>query len=250
MSVERKEAYLDSSVVLTRRYGTRRQRKKVIQTLIGRKKITSSYIKREMKRTFLYDMIWLHSLLIDEKDIPPVFDRIRDFSITPRRQKRCIAILEQISLGGLRYPDAVTRLENLIFAFEKDVLRNVKIIESGTGCNLAKEEIEINYPIISLNISCTRSNADCCLPNFVNQNRAILKKLRDDIAGIEDCKQLRETLDEILQDPEKSKGNNCKTLGDTIICLDSPIDCDILSTNEKDFKPICDSMNKPFVSAK
>lgn len=248
--MSQKDAYLDSSILLTKKFGTIAQKRNVIKKLVGRKKIATMYVKREIKRTFLNDAIWLHTILIEAHDIPPVFERIKGFNITPRRQKRCLAILQAISAGGLRYPSAVCRLENLILGLEKELLKDVKIIESGTNCHLAEEELEFYFPIFTLNISCTREKAHCCLPAYLSDNLEALRALESAIAGIDNLEGLRKALNIILKDTEKAKGNYCKTLGDTVICLDAPQNCDVLSTNEKDFKPICECLKKSFISAK
>jgi len=246
-----KDAFLDSSVLLSRKFGLAKQKTKIRIKLKNRKRISSKYAKTEIKRTFLKDAIWLHSLIVEEGNLLPIYDRISEYPTTQRRKDRCIKILKSVSdKGNLRYADTLARLENLILGIEKEVLRGVQIIESGTKCQLAEEELEFNYPYFDIKHSCTQQTAICSLPAYLAQNMKVLHVLKTGISGIPHLRKLEQALDILLQDPKKAKGNRCKTLGDTIICLDAPKDCDIFSTNEKDFDPISKHLGKSFVSAR
>lgn len=147
----------------------------------------------------------------------------------------------------LRLADAITRLENLILGMEKELLKDVKIIDSGTKCSLATEKLEFTYPNFEIETSCTRKRPICSLPEYLQRNAIRLKALHDGISSNSELQRLHKVLGEVLQDPKKAKGRNCQGLGDTIICLDAPRRCDILSTNIKDFAPICDFLSKSFV---
>lgn len=239
---------MDSSVLLSRKFGLPKQKANIRKELINRTRVTTEYAKTEIKRTFLKDAIFLHSLLVDEGSLIPVYQRLREFPTTQRQKDRCLAILESVSdKRQLRFADAVSRLENLISGMEREMLRNVKILKSGTGCKLAEEEVEFESPYFSIRTSCSRKNAVCSLSDCITQNSAALTALQDDLSDSQRFRKLSETLGIVLQHPEKAKGKNCKVLGDTLICLDAPSTCDIFSTNINDFRPICASLGKSFV---
>lgn len=185
--------------------------------------------------------------MVDERNLAPVYQRLRTFPTTKRKKDRCLAILESVSdKRQLRFADALSRLENLINGMEKEILKNVQILKSETGCQLANEELEFDAPYFSIRTSCSRKNAVCSLPEYVIQSSSSLRAVKMGISGNRQLDKLKDTIDIVLANPEKAKGNNCKTLGDTLICLEAPKHCIILSTNIKDFKPICSSLGKSF----
>jgi hypothetical protein len=243
-----KDAFLDSSILLSRKFGLPKQKANIRKKLKSRRKFSTEYAKTEIKRTFLKDAIFLHSLMVDEGTLTSVYQRLRTYPTTQRQKDRCLAILESVSdRRQVRFADAIVRLENLINGMEKEMLRNVQILKSGTGCQLASEEIEYDAPYFSIKTSCSRKTAVCLLHEHVTRNSAVLRALKVGVSNSLQFKKLSETLDIVLQNPEKAKGKNCKILGDTLICLDAPDNCDIFSTNVKDFGPICASLCKSFV---
>jgi hypothetical protein len=246
--VAERKAFLDSSVLLSRKFGLPKQKKKIERELRNSEKLSTDYARTEIKRTFIKDAIFLHSILVDEQTLTSVYQRLRTFPTTTRQKDRCLSILERVSdKKQLRYSDALTRLENLISVIEKELLKDVQILKSGTGCSLASEEIEFDDPYFRIKTSCTRKNAVCSLPNQIAQNSASLNVLKQGITGNKQFEKLSKALVDVLQNPEKSKGVRCKILGDTLICLDAPDNCDILSTNINDFSPICFHLRKQFV---
>jgi len=223
------------------------QKSNIRKKLKQRHKFSTEYAKTEIKRTFLKDAIFLHSLLVDEGYLAPVYQRLRSYPTMQRKKDRCLAILESVSdKKQLRFADALSRLENLINGMEKEMLRDIQIMKSGTNCQLADEEVEFDAPYFRIRTHCSRKNAVCSLPEYLIQNKLLLRVLKTDISDNKQLCKLKDALDVVLKNPDKAKGNNCKTLGDTLICLDAPNDCIIFSTNKKDFGPICSSFGKSF----
>jgi hypothetical protein len=249
--VPTKDAFLDSSVLLSQEFGLPRQKAIIRKSLRGRVKFSTEYVKTEINRTFLKDSIFIHSLLVDEGNLTAVYQRLRQFPTTQRQKDRGYAILEHVSdKRQLRFADALSRLENLISGMEKQLLKDVQILKSGTGCELAEEELEFNDPYFSIKTSCSRKTAHCALPTYLTQNSVGLNALKTGISGNSQLEKLNVVLSIVLQDPEKAKGKHCKILGDTLICLDAPQNCDIFSTNINDFDPICRLLGKPFIGVR
>lgn len=245
------EAFLDTSVILSRKFGVPKEKASVKKAIGNRQKSSTKYIKVEINRTFLTDAIFLHYLLVEEGDLRVVYQRLRRYPTTQRKRDRCLAILESVSdKRQTRFSDAITRLQNLILGMEKALLRDVRMIDSGTNCPLADKKLEFVYPIFEIETSCTRKKPACSLPQYLQKNIKKLQTLNQGISSDEKLKKLHKTLGIVLQNPKKGKGRNCQILGDTIICLDAPENCDIFSTNTKDFGPICKHLGKSFVVVK
>ena len=62
-----------------------------------------------------------------------------------------------------------------------------------------------------------------------------------------ELKRVEETVEKILSKKDDPYGNNCRTLGDTIIALEAPKESLIFTTNIKDFEPICNKIGKKMV---
>lgn len=244
----RPKAFLDTSVILTREFGSRQRKKKIKSTLEGKHKIASTYSVTEMNRTFLKDAIFLYSILTEEPTLHAVFERLQKFPLTERRIKRCLALLNKITDNRqLRMKTAITRLENLILGTKALLFRDVSTIESGTLCPLSEETVEFDYPTFKLNTSCTKSRAMCSLAQYLKAYTSKLSNIQQAISSDPKMKKLSSALEKVIADPNEARGRRCQTLGDVIICLDAPGGCNVYSTNAKDFAVICRIMKKKFV---
>ena len=247
-----KDAYLDSSVILSRKFGIPKEKEAVKKTIGKRVKLSTEYVKVEINRTFLTDAIFLHTLLLERNaSLHSVYQRLRRWPTFQRQKDRCLAIMESISdKRQTRMADAIVRLENLILGMQRELFKNVMIVSSGTDCPLAREELKFVYPNFEIETSCTRKRPICSLPAYVKSKRMELRALSTGISSNSKLGKLHTKLDEVLQDSKKARGRNCQVLGDTIICLDAPKQCIIFSTNIRDFAPICNFLGKPFAGIK
>lgn len=244
-------SFLDTSIVIAREFGFQHTKDKIEEALKNTEKFSTSYVKTEINRNFLKDIIYLYSLLIEERDLSEVFKRVKSFPLTPRDRDRCWDILSKITnKGELRLEDSVARLANLITGLHKLLFKDIFLIQSGTECPLADEKIEYLAPIYRISISCTKKSPDCLIQKFMEKNKQNLRNICNYISSDPDFEKLHRLLVKVIENPKKSKGRNCFTLSDIIICLDSPINYAIYSTNIKDFKPICASLGKKFVGLK
>jgi len=240
--------FLDTSTIIAREFGSLEEKKKLNSCLLNHRKSSTTYARTEINRTILKDAIFLHSLLIEEKDLSVVFNRLHSFPVKPRERERCYELFSKVTdKRQLRLADSVARLSNLIVGLDKLLLKDISLFQSGTGCPLATEEIEFVSPTYKINTSCTKTSPACMIEQYIETNKCYLRKVYDHIASNPNLKQLHDLLDKIFIDSKEAKGRNCQILADTIICLNSPIECVILATNAKDFEPICESLGKRFV---
>lgn len=251
MILARQKCFLDSSLILSREFGKSELKKKIEQNISQAKKFSSTYAKTEIKRTFLKDAIYLHSLLVEEQNLTAVFQRLQSFPLSQRRIKRCLALLSKITnRRRLRLADAITRLETLILGLDMLLLKDVTMLKSGTECPLADESVRFVPPTYRINTSCTKTSPICAIKKYFNEKDAALHKIHKDIMSDSNLRKLFVLLDKILKKEDTPKGRNCMTLGDTIICLDCPIGYTIYGTNIKDFVPLCRCLSKKFVGVK
>jgi len=240
-------AFLDTSIIISREFGPQniKERIKIIEPL---NKYATTFTKMEINCSLLKDAIFLYSLLVEEKDLTVVFNRLQRFPITERRRKRCLAILEKITnKRQLRLADAITRLESLIRGLHYILFRDINLIDSKTNCPLANMKITKTNGVYKMPLCYSREVATCDLEKFIEENRQSLVKIsvRKDIDG-----KLSKFIAKIIDTPAIAKGRNCSKIGDVIICLEAPDDSWIYSTNISDFKPICKALKKKFIGIK
>ncbi len=118
-----------------------------------------------------------------------------------------------------------------------------------TKCVRAQREVtyEDGVPVLS-NARCRKGdeNCDICL---------LWEEAQQETEQILKSKEINEKILKILriakENPQEYRGNNCKTLGDTVISLEakkSEYELKICSSNRKDFQPICDAIGVKLVA--
>ena len=153
----RVNAYLDSSVILTRNFGYESEISIINQLIQDTEKFASKYAKMEIWRTFLKDAVYLHSVILEERNLPNVLQRISSVGFKPRVKGRCIKLLSAVSDDCiLRVEDAIARLELLIEGIEDLLFYDIHLLPSGTCCPLAEEKVQKEAGSYILNTRCTR----------------------------------------------------------------------------------------------
>jgi len=89
------------------------------------------------------------------------------------------------------------------------------------------------------------------LPAFIEANRDAFQTVYDALSAQRSSHtlRLRQVLSRILNVPAESKGRNALTLGDVIIAVEMPKDALMLTTNRRDFEPICAALGKEIFAA-
>jgi len=249
--LSKEKAFLDTTVVLSNNFGSKDIKDEIEKALENKQKFSTKYVCMEINRTFLKDAIFLHSLLVEEMDLSVVFKRLQNYPMTQRKIKRCLAVLSKITdKGQLRVEDSISRLANLITGLRVALFGNISFIRSGTDCPLAYEEIVFIPPIYIIETRCTRDLPECRIVEYLEENKKNMRKIFNSLASDETYRKLHDFLSKLIKNKKIAKGRNCQKLGDIIICLDSPADYTIYSTNIKDFAIICKSLGKPFIGIK
>jgi hypothetical protein len=242
--------YLDTTVFHSRELGDSATKTKIGEFLKDKTKATSSYVQMEINRTVLKDAIYLHSMMVEEANLPAVFTRLQSYPATDRRIRRCLQMLGAITQQRqLQLANSMARLENLIIFFARSMYAwDVDIVPSGTKCPLSDPQIQHDSGTYTINMSCTRRAPVCDVSTFMKNRTSDLERILAGTKGVSGLGDLVTLIEKVITNPEEAKGRNCMTLGDLIICLDSPSDYVICSTNTEHFQPICKSLAKQFVS--
>lgn len=241
-------AFLDTSVIISKNFEKENIKRKIEEKLRDLPKRTSTYVVMELKRRVLKDLMYLHSILLEEESLADAQRRLAKISKSKRQLKMCLLILAQISdISAADRDEVLIRLENMIRVGTRLYLRDIEVFESGTRCDLA-HRMPIKTDVGSYDFypqwSCTRKIIQCDVDIFINRNDSHLRSLLNCLLKDSAWNVYTKLLKEVLADPSLARGNNCMTLGDTIIILDASLDSVIYSTNRKDFEPICRCLNK------
>lgn len=202
----------------------------------------------EFKRRVLKDLIYVHSIVLEEPRIGDAQRRLSKISTSQRELKMCFQIFAALSdYSAYNRNDVLLRLETMIRLYRQMYLDDIRIFPSATKCSLANSEPlkteEGNYEFYP-EWSCTKEIWQCFVHNFLRNNEFSLKSLIKCFDSDSQKKDYLTILRNILKNYSNARGNNCMTLGDTIIILDAPENSIIFSTNKKDFEPICKCLNR------
>jgi len=237
-------------VIVSKNFENENVKRKIHKALENFLKVTSTYVVMEFKRRVLKDLMYLHSILLEEQSVGDAQRRLANISRSKRQLKMCFFIFAKIADMSNQDRDMVLlRLENMIRLFESLYLHDVKIYESGTKCELVNRKpikTDVGSYDFSPPWSCTRRILQCYIEDFLKQNHRQIKSLSACLPKDSAWKNHTRLLKKILGDTSFARGNNCMTLGDTIIALDAPDNAVIYSTNKKDFGPICRCLNRKF----
>jgi hypothetical protein len=199
----------------------------------------------EINRSLVKDAVFLHSLLIEEMNLPKVYNRLTQYPLSDRGRKRCLLLLEKVSdKKQLRVADAIARLESLINGLHALLMRDVTLLDSRIGCPIANVRPKKANRIYEMPMSCRRKDARCSVHQFLDEHKDALKKI---LTFDKIDQNLFIIVSNVTKNFNIAKGKNCAKLGDIIICLEAPNDHTIYSTNKKDFNPLCKALRKELI---
>ena len=111
-----------------------------------------------------------------------------------------------------------------------------------TDCHRAKAEVQYQKGKAEIpGVKCAKKDNFCKSCEFFEKHKEKICELKDR-AGLP--KEMRDAIEKMVEKQEPMKGNLCKTMGDCIISLEALATegKTVCTTNEQDFKPICDSI--------
>lgn len=225
----------------------KKERKDYIKNICQNKKLVSStYVLGEFKSNFLKDATKLYNLLWDSETVGEAVIRFEETYSKRINSRMCKLFGNLINECGVN--DKTEILDRLEIYIEDILVKRFKkgidkILIDNTKCLRSLAVPEKYGNTWTMNVSCVQNpNPKCNIKKFLTtdniDNIKKLVKLPDEMS------KMREVIQKVINDEAKPYGNNCRTMGDAIISLEAPNESQILTTNTKDFKPICNCIDK------
>ena len=234
---------LDTTVQIERMF-FKSKRKMIDRILKENDCYTSSYSLGEFNSNIVRDFVTLYNIMQMENNINDVVDKINE-KVFNRNHKRVIYILNDICR---LYDNKFDLVKEEIELYGKRLrarfmyLLNKQIINE-TSCNRANAIIRYSDGVAKLeNYKCTKKDKFCRICEFWKEHVDELNVMNE----TEDVpEKFCEVLRKIRLNEKEAKGDNCRTVGDCIIVLETTKlnDHNVCTSNIKDFQPICDLLN-------
>jgi len=256
--MEKKEKLLvETSVQIKKAFSTSEKMAQIRERLKDASALTSKYVWYEFQRTIVADCVWLHRMLVQQSTLVDAVRQIGE-EARNRRAQRAWQILGNL-LSGLEedigFTDRSLR-EQLLTILEDDIEDGLHkifmlyidgFVPDEIGCAMP-EPVMTKEGIYEFNATCRREEALCRLPEFLQANEDLLRRMADAIRENpidEGLKKILAALERIFLSLQIAKGQrNCWTIGDCIITLESPKGYTIFTTNLKHFNILCQAVDK------
>ncbi|MEW4264484.1 hypothetical protein Q0N30_12390 [Priestia megaterium] len=241
------EVFLDTTIQIDRYYTLKQDKEKINKELENKTLISSSYVLGEFVAAFIADAILFHKTLSDEASATPMEALIRFSTIAsnrPRSYNRIHKLLSNIGADINNKEKVKLRLEMFIENLFIERFKSLDIYINETGCVRANPQIKKNGNLYELDHGCSqRKKPKCDIKAFLELNHNEVA----DIISNKEPKDIAENLNEISAGKKQPVGRACWGIGDAVIALEMPDEKVVLyTTNEKDYKPICKSINKNY----
>lgn len=240
---------LDTTIQIDRTIGTKERKEAVEKALKDKDLFCSTYVLGEYYNTIVNDFVTLYGLFMIDKNIGETGKRIteRVFGRSQARMQKvffdiigiCNENIDEIEDTFSLYVDLIQD------AFYDNIETELVDI---TKCARAQRKIiyEDGVPVLE-KLRCTKEKSICGICSFWEECQCEIDKIleQDKID-----KKITDILKGARENPKEYQGNNCMTLGDTIISLETLKDThelSVCSSNKKDFQPICDAIGVKLV---
>lgn len=229
------------------------------------------YAVKELVAGPLTYFTWLHNRVATTQSLQEVFDWIHRVSRTPRRYATSTVIealreaashAEEIPTAGLvgRYGNAASldlvvrdqlrlSLRGTIRGAWARLRGYAKSIVDAPSCYRAGELTEEGDLLM---IDGTRCAGDGCRLWPIVEPRASLADLRAAVTGTQTSRERERRLTVLKRletDPQTPVDEQeCRALGDVMIALSGPAEAAVVTSNERDFVPLCRALDKELVN--
>lgn len=240
---------LDTTIQIDRITGSKERKKAVEDVLRGNDLFCSTYVLGEYYSNLVNDLMTLYALFMIDKNITETGKRINE-RVFGRSQPRVSKLFFHILELCDENIDEIKDLFSLYFDLIQDEFYiDIKEILDTTKCARSKRKIVYEDGIPSLTeVHCTKEVEICGIcPFWRDCQKAIEQILKEKDVDI----KIKEILCSAKTNEKEYRGKNCMTLGDTIISLEAlkaERNMAVCTSNKKDFKPLCDSINVKMVS--
>lgn len=243
------DLFLDTTIQIDRVTGSKKRKEEVEKVLKDNNLYCSAYVLGEYYATVVNDLVTLYGLFLLDKDIGETGKRITEM-VFGRSQPRVAKLYANI-LSMCKFD--VDEVEGT-FLLSMDLIqdefyRNLTKMFDRTKCARAERKIiyEDGVPVLP-DIPCRKNKKICGICQF-------WQEAGQEIGQITESKEIDEKILKILYaakvDEQEYRGNNCKTLGDTVIAVEaknSGTGLKMCSSNKKDFQPLCNAIGLELVA--
>lgn len=240
---------LDTTMQIDRITGSRERKEAIEEILRGNDLFCSTYVLGEYYKNLVNDFVTLYGLFLIDKNITETGKRINE-RVFGRSQSRvakiffnilelCDSNIEEIDDTFSLYVDLI---QDQFYYGIKELLNTTKCVRSNR-----KIEYEDGIPILQP-VQCTKEKEICSICPFW---RDCEKEVEQILEKNEVDNKIKEILCIAKNSEKEYRGNNCMTLGDTIISLEAlkaKQHMAVCTSNKKDFRPICDAIGVEMVS--
>lgn len=234
---------LDTTIQIDRITGSKERLQAVDKVLSSNTLYCSTYVLGEFYSNIVNDLVTLFNLFLMDRNIGETGKRITEnvFGRSQARMSKLYAnILDMCEFNVDEIEDTFYLYIDLL---QDEFYTDIKEVIDTTECPRAKSGIiyEDGRPILP-HISCQKHEDKCDVCNLWRDSKDAVNQI------IQDGKVSSKILDILASakaNEDEYKGNNCKTLGDLVICLEalnSNRELGVCSSNKSDFQPICDSL--------
>lgn len=241
--------FMETTVQADKFLGKRTKKQYIAGVCRDKHLISSTYVLGEFKSNFLKDMTALYNLVADSDDIRDAMIRFEEtFSkrISNRMNKLFANIIAECGID-----DKEEILEMIEMYIENILIKRFKqginkILIDDTKCCRSLAVPKKVDGVWTIDVKCSKKmKPKCRIKEFLLiKNTNNIKKIS---SMPKELKKVEDTVRKILDEKDLPYGNNCRTLGDTIIALEAPEDSRIFTTNIRDFKPICAKIGKNII---
>ncbi|NSW91342.1 MAG: hypothetical protein HPY74_11845 [Firmicutes bacterium] len=246
------KVFLETTIQIDRNFSNLPRRNKINNNLKEMQLLSSSYVLGEMKFNLLRNAITFYNLLQQSETTNEALDRLCSVVYSTGQYSRVLKIFSFLTEDGNMDKVNVERRLNMLIEdlFESRFYRNITTpLLNETECLRAKAEPEYEDGFWKIKFNCNvRMKEQCKICDFIKKNLKNFQLIEsliidEDIDKSNVCDIIK-TLKEIRQDNKKPYGQRCWKIGDAIISNEVPEDTLLYTTNEKDYKLICEKLNK------
>lgn len=242
--------FLETTIQVDRNFSEPNVRKNISEKLKDKKLISSTYVLGEIKSNLLQNAITFYNLLQECETTSEAIDRLSSVIYSDRQYSRVLKIFANLAEdNNMNIKDLKKRLDMLIEdLFESRFFNNLEMpLINDTKCIRADAVPIKTDGLWKLERKCNaKINKLCNIENIHQSEEENIEKIENVCLNSKNknLNDIANILKEIRNDGKKPLGRRCWKIGDLVICLESPDRCKIYTTNIKDYKPLCDLLDK------
>jgi hypothetical protein len=263
-------AFLETAAIVDATLKNAAKRKTVLDTTedLGRR-ITSTFVRCEFKRGALNHLVALHSVLISSDNMAQVMDRIQAISFTPMKNKLS-SMIEQLKLAygeaeeHLKLTSPQPTIQEVSAAMVKVYARylSAKIARAwGAFSEFIHSEIDSigcagKIPGPKEEDGIWKNSLDGLKSPELCDPRPFLEKQRfsfEEIVELRNDPKISEQLRKVLQRAREAARRpksfrtleDVLSLGDAFLAIEAPAGHTVVTSNGKEFTPLCGLLKKP-----